>query len=102
AAVAMPIIRRAAIRRILDWIVRIGAPLPDTLEIRRIDRSARMIRIGLIGEGRGQEDDGRERPLPLRQYIQRQPVLTGIAGEMQRVRTTRHVVGYGPGKIRLP
>ena len=102
AAVAMPVVGRASIDRILARIVGIGTPCRDALVVSGIDAAALVVGVGLIGEGGGEEGDRRKRPLPARQNVERQPVLAGIAGQMQRIGTAAQIVRHGPGEIRLP
>ncbi len=102
AVVAMLVVGGTAVGRIIDRIVRIGSPRSDPFVIGLIDAGARVVGIGLIGEGRGQERDRCKRPLLLRQNIERQPIFTRIAGEMQRIGAAAQIVGYCPGEIRLP
>ena len=102
AAVEMLVVGGAPVDRIVIGIVWIGAPRRDAVVIRLVDAGARVIGIRLVGEGRRQERDRRERPLPLRQHVERQPVLAGLAGQMQRVGAAAQIVRHGPREIRLP
>ena len=102
AAVAMLVVGRASVDRIVVGIVWIGSPCGDSVVVRLVDAGALMIGVGLIGEGRGQERDRRERPLPRRQHVERQPVLAVIAGQMQRIGAAAQIVRHGPGEIRVP
>src|SRR6266536_2051690 len=98
----MLVVRRTAIKWVLVGVVRVGTPGGDAVVICLVQAGARVVRIGLVGEGRSQENDWCERACALRQYIERQPVLAELTGEMQRVGATREIVRHSPRKIRLP
>ncbi len=102
AAIAMLVVGRAAVDRVLVRIVRIRLPFGDAVVVRLIDAGTRVVGIRLVGEGRSQEHDRCERAIAVWQHVERQPVLAGVAGEMQRVSPAGQVVRYGPRKIRLP
>ena len=101
AVVAMAVVGGPAIDRV---VVRVGcgAPGGHAGAERRVHVAARVVGIGLVGEGRGQDGDRRVRPRPRRQHVERQPVLAALAGQVQRVGAARQVRRHLQAGVGLP
>ena len=102
AAVAVLVVGGVAVNVIPVGTVRISVPRGNALEIATIDAGALMIGIGLVCEGRCEEHDRGKRSAALWQNVERQPILAGIACQMQRICAAAQVIRYRPGEVGLP
>ncbi len=101
-AVGMAVVGRGAIDRVLIGVVRISTPTSDTPMISLIRIAARVIGIGLVSEGRGEESDRGKRPLSGRQDVKGQPILARFAFEMERIGAALQAGRNRPSEARLP
>jgi hypothetical protein len=98
----MAVVGGAAINREIAGIVRIGAPFGHARLVGRVVVAAGVVGIGLIGEGRGQEDHRRRRRAFRRQDVEGQPVLAGRAGEVQGIGAAIKALRHGELEIGFP
>ena len=102
AVVGVAVVGGAAVDRIVVGVVGRGAPGRGPRLVGGVGVAARVIGIGLIGKGRGQESDRCERAIAVRQHVEGQPILPRLAGEMERVGAALQLVRDGPGEIGIP
>ena len=100
--IKMAVIGGPAIDRKITGIMRISPPSRHPRLIGGVVIAPRVVGIGLIGEGGGEEDHRRTSHTPRRQDIKRQPILTSRAGQMQRIGATAQPLGHNKFEIGLP
>src|ERR1700733_9589980 len=99
----MVIVSREAEVAELVGIVGAGPPGRRPGPERRIPVAACMVRIGEVGEGRGQVDDLRlAPPSRVRQYKKRDVVRGEAIVNVERVDAARKVLGNGQPKALAP
>ena len=82
--------------------MRISAPGSDSRAIGCIRIAARMIGIGLIGEGGGQKSDGRCGRAARGQDVEGDVILTFGATDMQRIGAGTQIRWHGEAEIIRP
>jgi hypothetical protein len=93
AAIAMRVVGRGAVFRVVLGIPRVGAPFGLPRAKRIVDIAALVVAVNLIGEGRGKKNEWRSGDTRRWQDIDRHDVLLAAAAQTHAIDARGHGVG---------